>query len=561
MSLLTVEGFEVPVVPGTQLSDAPHGDFGRAFGGKMRSDIRASHRVGRIVGSYFDTDNDAPALRAILASPGPLLFGGTLIGDDAYFHVRNVEFAPITADLLQFSFDVLETDDSPSPLLFSFDGDAPGTYTFTRASYGRYTDEDGVLQNAGAHRARWENLWLDGTYGTSVPDTRAGLFEEARTNLVSSDNFDAGWTSVGTPVVSFPIEDPAGGTGAYRIADDAAGSVEYKYLIPTFTGNAVKSLVFVVREATMSAGVQELNLWDTVAAAFRLGLEISAWVAGAPTVAATAGTYLGKRYVGNGYWALYAQTTSVTAANTHHIEIRPAAVTAAHTGSIDVYRVNAYNATVPGWSIPSASEARAVDTWYGAFTHVPQAMTGQIDFIEGHAPTWAGEAIVWLGNSAGTLTRLAVYRTSGADSYTVLHNNGTTSVTAVVDISPSWGDRVRIRWVLNADGSVLIGAAKDTGSGFGAETVSSASSANALAVAWGDERVYLSHPTAVGVAAAYISLRFVDGVRTMAEMTDWARARLHPRIEPDVSAPLVAVRSVAPAGVAAPRVTIVPVLG
>lgn len=389
---------------------------------------------------------------------------------------------------------------------------------FTRSgAVGPFTGRDGVLRAASADRIRTD--WLD-TDGDLVFDTPALLLEAARTNLVSSDNFDAGWTSIGTPVVSFPIEDPAGGTGTYRIADDDAGSVEYKYLIPTFTGNAVKSLVFVVREVTMSAGVQQLNLWDTVAAAFRLGLEISAWVAGAPTVAATAGTYLGKRYVGNGFWALYAQSTSVTAANTHHIEIRPAAVTAAHTGSIDVYRVNAYNATVPGWSILGASQTRNVDTWYAPFSHVPQAMTGLVEFVEGEATTWSAVLrVLDIGNAAGTGARLVVYRSTGGDSYTVEHTTAAGSVNTGVDINPAWGNRIRLRWVLNADGSVLIGAAKDTGSGFGAETVSSTSAALALATAWADTRLYLNSVGASDVGtAAYISAKVAAGVRTMAEM-------------------------------------------
>ena len=530
MALLTIEGFEVPVLPGTEIEEPEHGEYARAYSGKMRSDIRARHRSGRILASYFSTDSDAPALLAILRSPGPVLCGGTMIGDDAYFHARNVRSAPITASTVQISCELHETDDTPSALLFSFDGDAPGTYTYTRTGTARYGTATGTLALAAANVLRRDWLWADGTY-VGLPDTAAGLIEAARTNLVDTDDISA-YTDSGTPVITASIDDPAGGLTAYRVEDNSGAASEYKYRTVTFTGDGVKSLIFVVREATMAtSGNQQLGLWDNSASANRLVLAISAWTAGVPTVAASTGTYLGKRYVGNGYWALFAQTSSVTAANTNRVELVPA-VTAAATGSLDVFRVNAYNSTVPDWSVLDASEARGASTWYQDYTAVPQTMTGLLDFVEATVPgNFADDRLFQIGNAADTGARLQVYRASGGDSYTVGHINaaGGAGVSATVDINPSWGNRIRIRWVLNSDGSVLIGAAKDTGAGFGSESVSSASSALALSANWGDFRAYLSHPAVAG-SAAYINAKVVTGVRTMAEMRDWAGARLHPRI-------------------------------
>jgi len=53
-------------------------------------------------------------LRAILRSSGPVLVGGTLVGDDAYFHVRSLQWTPINANFWQFSFELHETDTSPT---------------------------------------------------------------------------------------------------------------------------------------------------------------------------------------------------------------------------------------------------------------------------------------------------------------------------------------------------------------------------------------------------------------------------------------------------------------
>jgi hypothetical protein len=68
------------------------------------------------------------------------------------------------------------------------------------------------------------------------------------------------------------------------------------------------------------------------------------------------------------------------------------------------------------------------------------------------------------------------------------HDIGATNVTSSRDLNPAYGDRMEVRAVLNADGSVQLGASKNGG----AETLGSASAANALAAAW-------STPTLVSV--------------------------------------------------------------
>ena len=540
MALLTLEGFEVPVLPGTEIRDETWGDYARAYSGKMRSDRRASHRMVRVLATYFDTADDAVALRTILNTPGPVLAGGTMIGDDAYFHVRGIQFTPITSDLLQFSFELHETDDSPSPLLFGFDGDAPGTYTFTRSgNVGPFTNAQGLLRRAAANVLRREYLWLDGTYTVATrPDTPAYLIEAARTNLVTSDNFDSGWTSSGTPVITTGISDPAGGSGAYRIRDDDGGAAEYKYLAVTFTGNAVKAVSFVVREATMaSSGNQTLVLTDTVAATDRLRLAISAWSSGSPTVAAEVGTYLGKRYMGNGYWAVYGQSTSVTAANAHRLEIRPAE-TAAASGSIDAFRVNAYNSTVPSWSTLDASETRNADTLYAPFTARPQAMSVYVKFIQG-APIELTGTLVYIGATGSTDPRLLIQ--SNGSVYVGTHDPGTAS-SSTLGSNPAWGDTVELLLTLAADGTPILyqsinGATATTGTG---------QTAQALGYAWSDTRLYIGAEGDTGNMgmSPILSVKVARGVQTMAYMRDVAKGRIHPRTA-DPASTLILSASVA----------------
>lgn len=526
MSQLVIEGMAVPVAVGSDMGDVPWGDFGRAFSGKARSDFKAHHRSFRIQAVEMDA-TDALALRLLLQSPGALSCSGDLIGTAADFHARNVRVRPLTADDHVVSFELHETDDQPAVLLFSFDGNAPGSPTFTRSgAVGKYTDAAGVLQDAASDALRLDQMWLDGDYD-DLPDTVAGLIEAARTNLISSDDLTA-WSVTGTPSVTGSQSDPAGGSGAYTVADDDGASTELIYRDVTYTGDGVKSAVFVVRENTMPAsGVQALQIFDATGATPMLDLEISAWSSGVPTVAAgAAGTYLGKRYVGNGYWAIYGKTASVTASNTNRARILPAE-TAAQTGSIDVYRVATFDAVVPLYSIVDASETKNADTLYGAYSHVPQALTVYAKFIEwGSVNDDLDGGIIHIGSATVSTDPRFLVRASGG-FYLALHDNGTASPTATLAAAPSVGDTVELRAVLNADGSVDLGQSINAG----AETTASDATAAALGAAWADTRLYIgSLGTGNRGMNPIIAVKVVSGVRTMAQMRNFATARLHRRV-------------------------------
>lgn len=357
--------------------------------------------------------------------------------------------------------------------------------TFTRSgAVGSFVDRSGILRTASADRIRID--WEDEGGVRDVPSLL--LEAPAFVNLVTSDDIDgAFWTSSDTPVITTGIDDPAGGQGAFRVADDNAGAVEYKLRAVTFTGdNTPRPVVFVVREATMPAGGQALTLYDSSATVNRLRLVISAWSNGEPAVSPTAGSFLGKRYLGNGYWAIYGLSDAVSTANNHEVQVVPA-VTSAQTGSIDVYRVNAYNATSPLWSILNASETKAAEALSFPFVRRPQAMCGHVRFRELEVANFATQRIMQIGAANDDYPRLIVYRSNAADTYAVQYRNAAgDTVETTVDVSPAWGDMVDVFWWLIDEGdneySVNIAARKKSpGGAWGAITTGMPSAALAFA--------------------------------------------------------------------------------
>ena len=410
-----------------------------------------------------------------------------------------------------------------APLFYLTGGNTAPGLTFTRSgAVGPYTDSGGVLQSAAANIWRTDWQWIGNTPSTSPrPDRATLVLEDARSNLVTSDDLTAWATSSPAPVVTGSIDDPAGGTGAYTVEDDSGASVTYVERSVAFTGGAglTRCAVFVVRQrGTFPTNGHALQI---TGASIRGQARITAWTDGEPTVSApTVGTLLGKRYVGNGYWAIYLQTdATVDSGESNFVSVRPA-WTAAEQGELDVYRVNVYDAAVPSWSILDASETRNADSWSADFAPVPQAMTVYVDFTEAeHPPFQSGgtaSRVLHIGASDAGNPRFFLMKAGATDQYYVVHNNGTDPERlALVDLDPSFSDRIELRGVLHADGSVLIGGAINGG----AETTSAASAAAALQPAWSAPTLWLARVGSVGVtSAAYRSVKIVPGVQSMAYM-------------------------------------------
>lgn len=374
-----------------------------------------------------------------------------------------------------------------SSTLFRFDATfANRLVTFTRSgTVGPYTDRDGLLDSAAANIPRTE--WVDWD-ADGVREQPTLLLEAARTNVAlwNRDLTNAAWTK--TNVTAAKDQ-----TGIDGVASSAS-----KIMATAGNGTCLQAVTLASSARYQSVYVKRVTGSGTINMTMDNG---ATWTA--ITVTSTAA------------WTRVYIPTQTLANPTVGFRI----VTNGDAIAVDF--VQNEDGTAPTSPIATTTVAvtRNVDTWYAPFTHVPQAMTGLIEFVEGEATTFGDYRFVAdIGNAAETGARLRVTRTVSTDEYRVEHWNAAgAGVGSSVDINPSWGNRIRLRIVLAADGSVLIGAAKDTGSGFGAETVSSTSAANALASAWADTRFYLSHPTVPGTAA-YISAKVAAGVQSMATM-------------------------------------------
>lgn len=224
-------------------------------------------------------------------------------------------------------------DDSLVPLPGQFKQYAAGgLFRLGSAPQGVVT-ADVTVESTAAERTAAQ-LWTDAL-------VKAG--KTNMTNVQTEDDLTA-WSTSGTPVVTGSIDDPIGGTDAYTVEDNDGAAIERIQQATTFTGDGVKLIEAVLRERTHpSSGFSVFKIFDSTATANRAYCQIESWSAGVPTVSVTTGTLIDLAPVLGGWWRVRVLSSAVTAANTNLIQVEPAA-TAAATGTIDVFRVRAYDA-------------------------------------------------------------------------------------------------------------------------------------------------------------------------------------------------------------------------
>ena len=385
--------------------------------------------------------------------------------------------------------------------------------TFTRSgTVGTYIGGSGYLLNTDADipRVQWLDRDEDGDTDTAYLNLESG-----HTNLVGNDNISTGWTDGGTSTtVTTGVADPANGTGAYSIVGPATAN-SGRYQAMSFTASSPRCATFVVKEHTHpSSGNQVLGIYDSTAAAWRLKLDITAWSSGKPTITATTGTHLGTHYVGQGFWAVYGRTTSVTHTNTNRAQIY--SNEAASAGTITVYRVNVFDSKMPLFSVLDASQVLNAETWYADFVQPPCEMTVYVKGIEhGAADSGIAMGLVHIGNAANTGARFAIQSTSSVGTYRVSHDNGTDSVVKNASSAITPGQEYELRAVLSADGSVAIGQSIAGAT----ETVETSTTANTLPTAWSDTRLYINTRGTASRAVSLIrSVKVARGTKSMREM-------------------------------------------
>ena len=386
--------------------------------------------------------------------------------------------------------------------------------TFSRAGVARYYDGvDYVTRTAPAGHLRDAHYWTanDGiTYRTT-------LLGRAYTNLNDSDNL-AAWAVGGTPVVTAGISDPLGGTGAYRIADNHAADLEYIYRATVvMTGDGIKSVSFVIREADFPTGdAHSLRVFEGTTDVYIAFADVTGFVAGKPTVSMVAGTLLGVFYVGNGYWRVDIQTIAAVAANDHVMFVIPAA-TGTFQGSIDVYRVNAFNDPIPPQDILDASEVRAADSFVDAYTALPQAATYLYEGVVADLPN-QGTARWLFGIGDAATSMLAVLWSDAAQRLVIYFDNGVSAKSgSYFTDAVALGDHITLRIVQGADGALTAWLSVN-GAAEGALDITEA--AQALPATWANPRIRFGDYTSGGSPSNSTLTKFVaaSGSKTTAQM-------------------------------------------
>jgi hypothetical protein len=155
----------------------------------------------------------------------------------------------------------------------------------------------------------------------------------------SAEDISAYTTGAGTPTVTSGQADPFGGTGAYKIDDNDAGTAESKYKAVTFTANGTQYLATWAKADT--ATVSHAAVWDNTASAFRAVLGLT-WSGGVPTsaIASGSGTVYGTISVGASWYLILWSADNVVAANTNRFHLYGATTTASSTGATIYYMRN-----------------------------------------------------------------------------------------------------------------------------------------------------------------------------------------------------------------------------
>lgn len=161
-----------------------------------------------------------------------------------------------------------------------------------------------------------------------------------------SEDFGTTWVATaGTPTRT-PAAHTKSGITLDLIGDDSAVAIEGYEQTITFTGNGTKAVSGFFKPGTsQAASGSKILLSDSTASVNRIEATVT-WSAGAPTVVMTTGTYIGAILYADGVYRLLFTSTSVTAANTNLVSIRPAGTTA-EQGDIYAGGIQVENNTTP----------------------------------------------------------------------------------------------------------------------------------------------------------------------------------------------------------------------
>jgi hypothetical protein len=166
---------------------------------------------------------------------------------------------------------------------------------------------------------------------------------------------------------------------------------------------------------------------------------------------------------------------------------------------VDAPQVSSYTATT-----------RNDETLYFVYTTTPRFLTNYVRFVESGSILTQGNGIFHIGLANNTGAKLQIVMDSGF--YSLIHNNGSSSVSSTHSVTPSIGDVVELRAVLYSDGAVQLFQSINGA----AEIAASKSAALSMAVTWGADRFYLNSTgtTNLGINN-FISVKSLRGLQTI----------------------------------------------
>lgn len=302
------------------------------------------------------------------------------------------------------------------------------------------TDEDGD--------GRFERPWL--------------RIEPARTNLcLWSEDFGQ-WTATGTPTrVAAALV--LGSVALDLIGDNDGAVAEFYSRVVAFTGNAVKAIsVTMARGLNPNPSGSVIRLRQTSGTPADRLLATVTWNAdGSPNVAPTTGLYFGVMPAAGGAVRLLFQTTSVTAAETHQLEVRPTTLTAAETGDVFAGAVQAEDAEFPSSYTPTlgVSASKVGETLNYDIGFAVQPLTIYGEWNPPYPTSYNGGGslgVAALGNAWAGATEEAVLIHHSGTTFFAEHASNSGGVTSgVTDFSALVKP---LRWAaqLYADGSIQV---------------------------------------------------------------------------------------------------------
>lgn len=408
-------------------------------------------------------------------------------------------------------------------------GSAPGQ-TFSRAdptTCATHLSNVGVVTTvaAGILRTSWSDLNTDGIL--EIPGL---LLEDARTNscLQSQTIGTAPWTNSNITLSADATTAPDGTATADLAKETATVTVTHDNLqdITISSAEFVAVSVFLKPKERTKARIycsKSTANFD----GFYIDVDLIAKTATATAVATgTVNTAARIEPCGYGFYRISAAgalNAGVTSARVN-VRLKDASGNETYTGDgvsglyIWGAQLERLGATATGGAgsyikTVGSTVSRAADNLLYAFPYRPVSMTLYHKFVNlTNIGLGSDPVLLSISDSASTSPRLLVAQDATTGQCYILHQTAGGTVRSTTAATPTYGDTVELRGILNSDGSVQIGMSVNGA----AEVVTTATAALTLAPRWSAENLYVGSVAGIhGGFNRHVNVLALGGVRSM----------------------------------------------